>query len=180
FDIAKYLSRRNAECLDAAIGDESIALCVALRTSSAIMRFTVNLDREPGCWAEEVEHVVARRVLTPELVSAWPLLESLPQHRFGRRHRAAHRSSPQHGLVGLGRKLIADPSTTLRVVPLPICRWGGIFGPAEGGERPEGAGEPSIEDVFVAGQLAVFGEGLRLLFGLGDEHVALLVIPSRY
>ena len=57
----------------------------------------------------------------------------------------------------------------------------GPLRPAERGERPQGGGEPGIEDVFVAGQHYAFaGLRLRLFLRHSDIAFAVVTIPGGY
>ena len=112
-------------------------LAITLDGRCIVMRASVNLDRQAGRRAVKIQHVDSGRVLAPELVSAGSFLQRVPKHGFGRRHVPALCLGSQDGLVGLLGELVADPSTTLRVVPLPIWRWGGFLRPTQGGERPK-------------------------------------------
>ena len=84
-----------------------------------------------------------------------------------------HPGNPEEDDVEAGHQNIG------RVV---LLEFGRLVGPAQRRERPQGGGEPGIQDVLVPGEfgrLAVmcFGGGQRLLFGQFDEYFAVGPVP---
>ena len=108
-DICKHLARRNTQRLDSAFAQERIAPHIALGPVPAVVGLSVDFDGQTRRGTEEIEDIVAGRVLAAELEAAGALLEHGPERRFRRRHCAPHRFGARDGGVGPGGKLIADP-----------------------------------------------------------------------
>ena len=99
-----------------------IPRCVALRLIPACMRFSVNLDREPRLQAGEVEPIGRLRVLSAELEAAGTLAQGLPEQHLGQEH-AAPVDAGLFEVLDRGTEHLGQawaPSTSLRLVPLPV------------------------------------------------------------
>ncbi len=75
------------------------------------MRFAIDLDRQLRVRAIEVEDITRDRMLTAELDPIGRTTQPLPQQCFGQAHRLTQATGLRYG---------RGPSTTLRVVPLPM------------------------------------------------------------
>jgi hypothetical protein len=88
------------------------------------MRFTVNLNRNPPLEAGEVDHIAGERKLSTKSQSARALPELLPQRHFGKTQLTPESTSRANILGRSTHSPVAgpsfDPSTMLRMVPLPV------------------------------------------------------------
>lgn len=94
-----------------------IALGIALGSMAAIMRFAVDLDRKFGSGAVKVEDIGKNWMLPTEFQTVGFQSQALPKQHFGQAH-----CLPQSSRLPDRR----GPSTTLRVVPLPMHSMGRI------------------------------------------------------
>jgi hypothetical protein len=78
FHIAEHLARRNSHRLETDRPKVFISRCIALRSVATIMRLAVNLKRETGLQASEVDHERVLRTLLAEFEAAWALAQLLP------------------------------------------------------------------------------------------------------
>ena len=130
-EIAVDFSGRDAERADTRLCKPGVSHLIALRPISAIMRLSVDLDREPGVCAEEVEDIRPARMLTPELEAARPNRKMSPEQQFRKAHRASQASRARDPAGSWSRCAVpehrAAPSTMLRMVLLPETSSGRIW-----------------------------------------------------
>jgi len=118
-DVRQHMRCRNTEHLQAEIGQYFIALGVSGRPTATIMRFTVNLDDQLGFGTIKVGDVASNGVLAAELRAARATTQPLPQQHFRQTHCLAQ-------APGRANRILC-PSTSLRLVPLPMLRMGRIW-----------------------------------------------------
>ena len=102
-----------------------VPIRVPLGLVSAIMRLAVDLDRERGVEAIEVEYIGAGGMLPSELDAGGALAQFAPQQNLGQSHGPAQFARLFH-CSRWSRQHHASPSTMLRMVPLPETSSGRI------------------------------------------------------
>ena len=85
--------------------------------SRCIMSGAVDLHGELSFTTEEVDRVGIHRMLSPKLQSARTTAKLLPKQDFRKRHFLAQLA---RGVDDRALKLLMPPSTSLRLVPLPV------------------------------------------------------------
>ena len=124
-EIAQDVCRRDTQRDDPLCFEPGVASGIALRSVAAIVRFAINLDAKPRGMAIEIERIDACGMLPSPFVSHAAFAQLLSQqdlrqgHLAPRRARAAKRfgCAPDHAARSPKRR--ANPSTMLRMVPLP-------------------------------------------------------------
>jgi hypothetical protein len=116
--IATNLSGRNPLGRDALGKQKRFPAGVSRGVGAHSMGSAVNFDRERRGLAIEIQHVRAQGMLPAELKTLWPDSKQAPKGHFGRAH-----CTPQ--LPSLVDGHDENPSTMLRMVPLPAQSRGG-------------------------------------------------------
>ena len=111
--------RRKAKYADILAGQPPISNLIARRTVAAIMRFAIDLDRVALARTVVVEDVGTSRMLWSELQARRSLPQRLPQQHLRQRHFLPQVASAGDGLHRPGQPA-TSPSTSLRLVPLPV------------------------------------------------------------
>ncbi len=96
---------------------ESIARGIVPRFVAHVVRDAIDLDDQPARATEEVDHIRADRMLPAELYACLSAPQAGPEQNLRQRHRAPQ--SPRHRDFG-PTELPGTPSTSLRLVPLPV------------------------------------------------------------
>jgi len=123
--IAEDVAGRNAESAESEFGETRIAGLIAGRPIPPIMRFPVDLDREPRLQACEIEDISIDRMLAAKFETTRPRAQNAPQQHL---RKIAAATFPARANDGLARG-VEHPSTTRlrRAVPLPVPgRYQGI------------------------------------------------------
>ena len=114
FDIAQYVAGRNADRAKAESRDAAIASCVT--PDFVRVNFAIDLDSEADLETGKIKPVAIQWMLAPELEAAGPGAQHAPKNDFGKVTAAAFLASTFDRF----RRGAENPSTTLRVVPLPV------------------------------------------------------------
>ncbi|BCA58712.1 hypothetical protein HMP06_1481 [Sphingomonas sp. HMP6] len=123
--MSQNINRRNTKGDNAAFGHPGVARGIPRWSVSPAMRLAVDLDAKLGRVAIEVERIVARRVLLSPIMTSAAAAQLLPEQHLGQRQFMAQLArsvpsfagSPDHRACSPKRR--ANPSTMLRMVPLP-------------------------------------------------------------
>ena len=115
-NVAQHFGRRHAQGSEAEPAYDCIPLLIPRRPVTPRMRLAIDLDRQARLQAREVETVRPKRMLSPELVPPRTLAESAPEQHLRQVAGAAFAAGAQDGGAGCRE----DPSTMLRMVPLPV------------------------------------------------------------
>ena len=113
-EVAQDRHGRHAHGRDLLRSQEFRAACVRPRGSLAIVRASVDLDRQPSYRAVEVEDVDSGRVLAPEFQALGAFAQLTPEEALGQGHLAAELARAFHHLARSGYH---DGS------PPPPCGW---------------------------------------------------------
>jgi hypothetical protein len=127
FKVVENLCRRDAHSKETQFAKMSVPSRIARRAIAPVVRFAVDLYRQPRRQAGEVERKPSLRALLPETKAPRPLPQRPPEEPSGR---AQLLPEPACELYRLDRRLqnTRAPSTSLRLVPLP--------GPGRSGDHP--------------------------------------------
>jgi hypothetical protein len=99
-----------------------VACGVSLRPIAAIVRLSVNLDREAGFAAKEIEDKRSKWMLPAKLEAFGTRSKNAPKQGF----RQAHILTQRSGALEVSHRH-SCPSTMLRMVPLPEKARGGLY-----------------------------------------------------
>jgi hypothetical protein len=129
--ILENIDCANAQCLDPTLPEPGITPGIPRRSIAPGMRLSIDLDAQLRPVTIEIERVFSGGVLLAPLEASLRSPKLLPQQHFGQRHlppqcaRAPKRfpRTPDHPLAPRRR---ANPSTMLRMVPLPETSSGRI------------------------------------------------------
>ena len=128
--ISKHLNSGNSQRLDAGRTKPGVARLVPLGPISARVRFAVDLERESGIAAEEIEHERSSGMLAAELQPGRTLPQPMPERNFWEGHLATQAPGiacrPRASLWRDVLEHWLDPATMLRMVPLPETSSGRI------------------------------------------------------
>jgi hypothetical protein len=103
---AQNVAGGEAQDADAALGEPSRAVLVLGGADRMIVRGAVDLQREPGFRAVEVEHIGPDRVLTTEAEACERSAAKLaPEDRLRERHGAAEAARAVDGLRGRAHRM---------------------------------------------------------------------------
>ncbi len=118
-EVVEHLFRRNAQGLETEILKMTIPTSISRGPLAPAMSFPIDLDRQPGRQAREVERVGTLRTLPSEPEAAWPRLQRPPEQALWRAQQLPELACELHRL---DRRLqhARGPSTGLRPVPLPV------------------------------------------------------------
>ena len=117
--IAEHLCGRNPQCRESRLGDRSVAYGVAHRPITSLVRIGIDLDRQSGLEAGEVERERIQRKLTSESEAIRPSAKHRPQPHLRRAHLAPQLTRAPYRFDPCVQDARA-PSTRLRLVPLPV------------------------------------------------------------
>jgi len=123
-EVVQNICRPYAQRLDALEPNGLIPTNVPLRAIPTIVRFPIDLDRQPRLAAEEVQYVGAKRMLSSKFQPGWSSAQHTPEQDFGQAHRATKPARPKARIGTRSHKNC--PSTMLRMVPLPAKMAGRI------------------------------------------------------
>jgi hypothetical protein len=99
------------------LDQKSVAQLIALRPITPRMRLAIDLNNQRSFAAVEIDNVRTNRVLAAKLQPRLSAAKLLPQHHFWEAHILAELACD----IDFGPKHVPhSPSTTLRVVPLPV------------------------------------------------------------
>ena len=124
--IGKHVASWNPQNVHGVASQPPIPILVPLRLVSAIVRLSVDLDRERGIETIEVEYIGAGGMLSAELDTCGTLAQFAPKKHFRQCHGLAKRARVSDGF-SWSHQHCASPSTMLRMVPLPETSSGRIF-----------------------------------------------------
>jgi hypothetical protein len=124
FQIRQHIGCWNAQHCHADFCQPGITNVVALRSIATIMGFAVYLDRQPGVAAKEIEDVGACGMLAAELDAGRALSQFAPEKALWQAHRLAQYARALD-CASRPTQHHRNPSTMLRMVPLPETSSGG-------------------------------------------------------
>ena len=84
--VSQNISGSDTKLSQAALCQGGIALCIANRPTSSIMRLTINFDDQSSISAVEVSNVASDRMLAAKPGTALPSAKTLPKQDFGQAH----------------------------------------------------------------------------------------------
>ena len=124
-EIIEYVASGNPKRFEANPGKHSVASCIALGVVAHLMSFPVDLNRETPFETSKVSNITAAGELTPETQTIGTSAQLLPKNDFRQRHRSAQLPCAANVDVrctngAMLRPPRFDPSTMLRMVPLPV------------------------------------------------------------
>jgi hypothetical protein len=129
--VSKHVGSVEPQNLNSYAAQPSVAPLIIFRPGPHRMAVAVHLDDELGRGAIEVRCAAVERMLVAKLQAIRAGAQNLPEQAFWQAHLATKGAGSQHCgiLPALARYTRHYPSTTLRVVPLPIRGWGGTVPP---------------------------------------------------
>ena len=86
FQIRQHILRQNTQCGNSVPGKPRVARFIQQGTAAKIMRSAVDLNRQTGIAAEEIEHIGSAWMLAAEFEAAGALAQFRPQQNFGQGH----------------------------------------------------------------------------------------------
>jgi hypothetical protein len=132
--VAKHLRRRNAHRQNSMGRQPNVASGIAEGAITAFMRLSIHLHAQLRSIAVEVQRVHARRMLLAPVEARLLPPQLLLEQHLGEAHRAPQFSRAAVGLSSAFEhvtrsipRLRRDPSTMLRMVPLPQQAGGGFW-----------------------------------------------------
>ena len=126
FKVRQNVGRGDPQREDTLKAKRLIAHQIPLRPVATVMRLAIDLNRQPGVGAEEIEHIRTERVLAAKLQPTRTRSQDTPEQHFRQRHLTTKVACPGDDFGPLRHE--DCPSTMLRMVPLPAKLAGRISG----------------------------------------------------
>ena len=123
--IGQNVARRDPQRRNAMVGKHSIAPHIKSRLVTTIMRLAINFNAQPPLRTIEIKHERSGGMLTAKAQAIWPFSQFLPQYDFWQAHVAAQCPRALDCFRWFFEHYL-NPSTMLRMVPLPMASMGRI------------------------------------------------------